>query len=73
MSKGRAGRPEKLNYSTLVSTLVAGRESGKSVREIARELHVHPDTIYATAKRFEINIPLVMNSAALSQCPIPIL
>ena len=29
----------------------------KSVRQVARELHVNPDTIYASAKRFGIDIP----------------
>jgi len=60
MSKGRAGRPRKLSYWTLINALADGRKAGKSVRQIARELHVHPDTIYSTAKHFEIDIPLVL-------------
>lgn len=60
MSKSQAGRPRKLSNWTLLNALADGRKAKKSVRQIARELHVHPDTLYATAKYFEINIPLVL-------------
>ena len=52
-----AGRPPKLTKWTLTNALEDAREQMKSVRQVARELHVDPDTIYASAKRFGIDIP----------------
>jgi hypothetical protein len=52
-----AGRPPKLTEWTLTNALEDARRDMKSIRQVARELHVHPDTIYASAKRFGIDIP----------------
>ena len=52
-----AGRPPKLTKWTLTNALEDARNNSKSVRQVARELHVNPDTIYASAKRFGIDIP----------------
>ena len=52
-----AGRPPKLTKWTLTNVLEDARRHMKSVRQVARELHVNPDTVYASAKRFGIDIP----------------
>jgi|SRR5215472_7198306 len=69
MSKGRAGRPRKLSNWTLLNALADGRESGKTVRQIARELHVSVDTVYASAKHFEIDIASTSGCCALPHTP----
>jgi hypothetical protein len=52
-----AGRPPKLTEWTLTNALEDARRDMKSIRQVARELHVHPDTTYASAKRLGIDIP----------------
>ena len=54
----------------LETALDDARRCTKSIRQVARELHVNPDTIYASAKRFGIDIPALLRSLPVRSEPL---